>query len=54
MNYAIETALAVSLLGTPAAFIAGGFPIRQSLLAGVATLVMLVLLYCVSFVAHAL
>jgi hypothetical protein len=53
MNYAIETAILFSL-GTPAAFIAGGFPIRQSLFAGVFTLVMVALFYVVSFVGHAL
>lgn len=45
MNCMIETAIAVSLLGTPAAFMAAGFRIRDSLLAGVFALAMLVTLY---------
>jgi hypothetical protein len=45
VNYAIETAIACALLGTPAAFMAAGFRIRESLLAGVFALAMLAILY---------
>jgi len=41
----IETAIACALLGTPAAFMAAGFRIRESLVAGVFALAMLVTLY---------
>jgi hypothetical protein len=49
MNYAIETAILFSL-GTPAAFIAGGFPIRESVFAGLLVLAMLAFLYAASFI----
>lgn len=54
MNCMLETAIACALLGTPAAFIAGGFPIRQSVSAGLLVLLMLVFFYCVSVVGHAI
>jgi hypothetical protein len=49
MSYAIETAILFSI-GTPAAFIAGGFPIRQAFIAGLLALVMLALFYLASFI----